>query len=217
MAPNPFLLAADNSPTLLPLLRENPALASSQDEHGYSLIHAAASYNHLELLRALVHEFKVDVDLRDEDDETALFVVETVDAAKVLIEELGANFNHRGSERLTAKEKITSEGEFPEVAAYLNTVESSRQNGDVEATAAAVMPEMTPPAPSGMSVTVGTMDEAQEIPELADPELRRRIDELAQRDDFNTPEGQAELRKLVEEAILGQGLGDERSVRARQD
>ena len=80
MVPNPFLLAADNSPELLPLLRENPALASAQDDHGYSLIHAAASYNHLNLLRTLVRELHVDVDLKDEDDETALFVVETPDA-----------------------------------------------------------------------------------------------------------------------------------------
>ena len=90
MAPNPYLLAADNSPELLPLLRSNPALASSQDEHGYSLVHAAASYNHLDLLRALVRDLHVDVNLKDEDDETALFVVETPEAAKVLVEELGA-------------------------------------------------------------------------------------------------------------------------------
>src|SRR6478735_11436939 len=124
--PNPFLLAADNNPTLLPLLREKPALASSQDEHGYSLVHAAASYNHLDLLRALVREFNVDVDLKDEDNETALFVVETQDAAQVLVEELGANINHRGSEGLTAREKIEAEAEFPAVAEYLAMIEAKK-------------------------------------------------------------------------------------------
>lgn len=84
---NPFLLAADNSSALLSLLRENPRKASLQDEHGYSLVHAAASYNRLDLLRALVREFDVDVNLKDEDDETALFVVETVEAAKLLVED----------------------------------------------------------------------------------------------------------------------------------
>jgi ankyrin repeat protein len=210
MAPNQFLLAADNPSELLPLLRENPALAPSQDEHGYSLVHAAASYNLLDILRALINEFNVDVEIKDEDDETALFSVETVDAAKVLVEELGANVNHRGSDGLTAKEKITADGDFPEVAAYLESVESAKQGSNG-------VPQDLPPAPDGMSVTVGTMDEAQEVPEIADPELRRRIEELAQRDDFNTPQGQAELRRLVEEAILGEGLGAERSVRSRQD
>ncbi|KAF4460821.1 Ankyrin repeat-containing [Fusarium albosuccineum] len=213
---NPYLLAADNNPALLPLLRENPALASSQDEHGYSLVHAAASYNHLDLLRALVREFNVNVDLKDEDDETALFVVETEDAAQVLVEELGANVNHKGSEGLTAREKIEAEGDFPAVAAYLAKVEA-KQAEDPAATAAAIMPEVIPPPPEGMKVTVGTMDENQDIPEEVDPEFRRRIEELAQRDDFNTPQGQAELRRLVEDAVLGQGIGEDRNVRSKQD
>ncbi|CAG9946668.1 unnamed protein product [Clonostachys rosea f. rosea IK726] len=208
---NPFLLAADNSPDLLPLLRENPALASAQDEHGYSLIHAAASYNHLDLLRTLVNEFKVNVDLKDEDNETALFVVETVKAAKVLVEELAADTLHRGSEGLTAREKIEAEGDYPEVAAYLSTIEAKK---DIEKTIEEVLPETIPPPPEGMKVTVGTMDETQDIPEV-DTEFRRRIEELAQREDFDTAQGQDELRKLVEDAVLGQGLGDERNVRTK--
>ncbi|KAF7562037.1 hypothetical protein G7046_g2082 [Stylonectria norvegica] len=210
---NPFLLAADNNPSLLPLLRENPALASSQDEHGYSLVHAAASYNHLDLLRALVAEFHVDVNLTDEDDETALFVVETAEAAKILVEELGADTKHRGSEGLTAREKIETDGDFPAIVAYLTKID---QDSDLEATAASAIPEVIPPPPEGMSVTVGTMDETQDIPAEFDPEFRRRIEELSRRDDFNTPQGQAELRKLVEDAVLGEGLTDERNVRSKQ-
>ncbi|KAF5022335.1 hypothetical protein F66182_5622 [Fusarium sp. NRRL 66182] len=214
---NPFLLAADNNPTLLPLLRENPALASSQDEHGYSLVHAAASYNHLDLLRTIVREFKVDVDLKDEDDETALFVVETRDAAQVLVEELGANINHRGSEGLTAREKIEAEGDFLDVAEYLANIEAKGAD-DPASTAAVVMPEVIQPPPEGLKVTVGTMDETTDIPEEIDSEFRTRIEELAQRDDFNTPEGQAELRKLIEDAVLGEGgVGDQRNVRSKQD
>ncbi|KAM0433242.1 hypothetical protein ACHAPT_004115 [Fusarium lateritium] len=213
--PNVYLLAADNDPALLPLLRETPTLAASQDQYGYSLVHAAASYNHLDLLRALIREFQVDVNLKDEDNETALFVVETVTAAKVLVEELGANVNHRGSEGFTAREKIEAEGDYPAVAEYLTGVEAKQAN-DPASTAAAVMPEVIPPPPEGMKVTVGTMDESQDIPDNPDPEFRRRIEELAGRDDFNTPQGQAELRQLVEDAILGEGIGDERNVRSKQ-
>ncbi|RFU74319.1 ankyrin repeat-containing [Trichoderma arundinaceum] len=208
---NPFLLAADNSPALLPLLREQPALASAQDEHGYSLVHAAASYNHIDLLRALIEEFKVDVNLKDEDNETALFVVETPEVAKVLVE-LGVDVLHRGLDGFTAREKIEGEAEFPDVAAYLATVESSKAGEELEAVAA----EIAKSAPEGMKVTVGTMDEMEDIPTEVDPEFRRRIEELAQRDDFNTAEGQADLRKLVEEALLDQGLAEERNVRSKQ-
>lgn len=210
MAPNPYLLAADNSPALLPLLRENASLASGQDEHGYSLVHAAASYNHLDLLRALINDFKVDVNIKDEDGETALFVVETVDAAKCLVEELGADIEIRGSDDVTAREKIDSEGDYPEVAAYLLGVEMSRH------IAGGGSASDLPPVPEGLAVSVGTMDQNEELPEAIDPEFRRRIEQLAEREDFHTPEGQAELRRLVEEAILGEGLADERNVRPKQ-
>ncbi|ERT01426.1 uncharacterized protein SPSK_07929 [Sporothrix schenckii 1099-18] len=246
MAPNQYILAADNSPALLPLLRANPELAREQDEHGYSLIHAAASYNHLELLRTLVTELKVPVDLRDEDNETALFVVETVDSARCLVEELGLDPSLRGDDGLTAAEKIAGEAEFPQVAEYLMGLQS------VLAAANDVLKEgELPPPPEGMRVTMGAMPVATvETAEQGDggessnsginnndnggegssanafddalggqpdPELRRRIEELAARPDFHTEQGQAALRQLVQDALLGQDLTEDRNVRPRQD
>lgn len=192
-------------------------MASTQDEHGYSLVHAAASYNHLDLLRALVTEFKVDVDLKDEDGETALFVVETPAAASILIDELGANLQHRGAEGLTARQKIETEGDFPDVAKYLTTIEASKRDGLVSSdTDAEPLAASIPPPPEGMSVTLGIMDETTEVPSEADPEFRRRIEELAQHDDLDTPQGQARLRVLVIDALADQGFRDDRNVKSRQ-
>lgn len=210
MPPNPFLLAADNPSALLDLLREDPSLASGQDEHGYSLIHAAASYNHLDLLRALVDEFGVPVDLRDEDSETALFVVETVEAARVLVEELGLDVGITGDEGQTAHERIEQEGDYPEVAAYLATKESNGVNG-TSANGVGL-----PPVPQGLSVNFGTMPEGEVAEGAPDPEFRRRIEELAAREDFDTDAGQAALRRLVMEAVAGEELAEDRNVRPRQ-
>jgi ankyrin repeat protein len=215
MSTNPFLLAADNSPSLYPLLRENPGLASAQDEHGYSLLHAAASYNHLDLLRALVREFGVDVNLKDEDNETALFVVESLEAAKLLVEELGIDLHHRGADGLTAREKIESEGEFSTVSAYLAGLESCQREVEVDVTDDAIAATLHSP-PQGMKFTVDTIDAQEGVPSNVDPDFRLRIEELARRDDFNTPSGQADLRKLVEDAISDQQLAGERNVRSRQ-
>lgn len=225
MPPNPFLLAADSPTLLLELLRTDPHLAAQQDDHGYSLLHAAASYNHLTLLRALVNEFNVPVDLRDEDNETALFVVETVDAARILVEELSLDINLRGDEGTTAREKIESEDDFPEVAAYLLGREQAE--GQVNGTAAPESPVAVngqvngdgaelPPVPQGLEVAFGTMSEADVGGAAPDPEFRRRIEELAAREDFHTDAGQAALRRLVEEAIAGEDLAEERNVRQRE-
>ncbi|KAI0160863.1 ankyrin repeat-containing protein [Hypoxylon sp. FL1284] len=221
MSANPFLLAADNSPALLPLLRENPALASEQDAHGYSLVHAAASYNHLDLLRALVQEFRVDVNLRDEDEETALFVVETVDAARLLVEELGADMAIKGSEGYTARQKIAEEDDFPQVAEYLRSKEEAGHarnltNGTNGTNGSSQDVDGIPAVPDGLRISLSTEENQPEVDAGPDPEFRRRIEELAERDDFHSEDGQAELRRLVQDAIADQNL-DDRNVRSRPD
>lgn len=216
MSNNPYLLAADNPAALLALLRENPSLASGQDEHGYSLIHAGASYNHLDLLRSLVREFHVDVNLRDEDQETALFVVETIEAAKVLVEELNIDLSVRNSDGQTATDKIIEEADFPQVAVFLKAVELSRGGELPNGSGVHGQAEGLPPTPEGMTVSLGTMNPPSEDEPAVDPDFRRRIEELAQRDDFHTESGQAELRQLVQDAISGEDLED-RNVRQRRD
>ncbi|ETS86846.1 hypothetical protein PFICI_00674 [Pestalotiopsis fici W106-1] len=213
---NPYLLAADNPTALITLLQENPSLASGQDEHGYSLVHAAASYNHLELLRSLVRDFGVDVNLRDEDQETALFVVETVEAAQVLVNELKIDFLAKNGDGQTAKEKILQEGDFPEVAEYLNTAEPSREGDGPNGAGINGHENDLPQPPQGMTVSMGTMAPVDDNDAEIDPEFRRRIEELAEREDFHTEAGQAELRQLVQDAVAGRNLGD-RNVRQRQE
>ncbi|PHH67737.1 hypothetical protein CDD80_564 [Ophiocordyceps camponoti-rufipedis] len=187
-------MVADNSSALLPFLWENPQTASLQDEHGYSLVHAAASYNRLDLLRALICEFDVDVNLKDEDDETALFVVETVEAAKLLVEDLGVDVSHRGSGGLTAVERLEAEGEFPAVVTYLKSLRDS-----VESSATAAIQDAMRDPSEGISVPMS-------MASLAGPEFHRRIQDFARRDDIDSAEGQADLRRMVEEALAAQDL-----------
>ena len=225
MTQNPFLLAADNSPQLLELLRSNPTLASSQDAHGYSLMHAAASYNHINLLRTLANEFQVDPNLKDEDGETALFVVETVEAAKCLVEELHGDATITNAEGLTAEQKIREEGEFLVVADYLH-VEDLREARGTEAAHAGSTSggdddalDRPPPLPPGVKVDVRTAN-AEEASEMetadVDPEFRRRIDELAARDDFSADSAQRELRELIKDAVRKVDDGG-REVRQRTE
>ncbi|KAL8934950.1 MAG: hypothetical protein Q9216_005654 [Gyalolechia sp. 2 TL-2023] len=222
--PNIFILASDNSPQLLPLLRSNPSLASPQDDHGYSLLHAAASYNHHDLLRTLVQEFHVEPNIKDEDGETPLFVVETVETAQILVEELHCDPILRNNEAMTAEEKIRSEGDFVVVADYLKEVRGRRGHADassseIEETGSTQQEGQRPPPPLPPNVTVnmGTTTE-DEVPEEVDPVFRAKIEELAARDDFQDEEGQRRLKELVTEAVRGVERDAEgRDVRRRVD
>ncbi|PGH01716.1 hypothetical protein GX51_05032 [Blastomyces parvus] len=207
--PNVYTLAADNSPSLLPLLRSNPALASSQDDSGYSLLHAAASYGHVDLLRALVQELQVNVNLVDEDGETCLFVTESVEVARCLIEELGVDREHKNSLGLKAEESIANDGEYPQLIEYLRGSKTTDGQDQLLNSSTAIPPNVT--------VNVGSMpDPTVHGDGAVDPEFKRRIEELAARENFHTEEGQQELRQLVTDAIRGVNAEtQDREVRRR--
>lgn len=223
---NLFILAADNNPNLLALLRSNHSLATSQDGHGYSVLHAAASYNHLDLLRTLINEFHVDVDIKDEDGETPLFVVETVEAAQVLADELGADLLIKNHEGMTAEEKIQNDGEFPTIAAFLreSRLRSNPSNSRTDETTSNQQSEglfnddvHPPPLPPNVTVNVGMMNEGSAVEETdVDSEFKERIEALAAREDFQGEEGQRELRELIRDAVRGSGDAEhDRNIRQR--
>ncbi|PYH46171.1 ankyrin repeat protein [Aspergillus saccharolyticus JOP 1030-1] len=217
--PNPYILAAENPSALLTLLGSNPSIASGQDEHGYSLLHAAASYGHIDLLRALVKEFKVDVNLLDEDGETCLFVTESVEIARCLVEELGVDYSKRNDEGLAAYETIENDDSFPEVAAYLRQVAGVPAPAPADTSAEAAL-NQPPPLPANLQLNLGTVSEQEANAGIdqVDPEFKRRIDELAAREDFHSEATQAQLRALVMDAIRGSSIEtDDRGVRRRTD
>jgi uncharacterized protein len=230
-APNPFLLAADDSASLLPLLRQEPAIATRQDEHGYSLLHAAASYDRIPLLRALVHDFNVDVNLTDEDGETCLFVTENVAVATCLVEELRLDTGVVNKDGLTATEKIEEEGEYPEVATYLRvnaTVRERARPGGVTtltgdrppiAEGPSPPPSTTQPPslPANVRMNISTAEDGghgEGGNGEPDPEFRRRIEELAAKEDFRGEDSQRELRTLITDAVRGVAA-EERDTRRR--
>ena len=210
-------LVPDNPSTVVAYLSQNPSLASHKDAHGYTLLHAASAYSHPDLIRALIKDYNVNPNTVDEDNETPLFAAESEEVARLLLE-LGADVWWKNEEGLTAEEKIDSDGEFPLVATFLRSHVSemgaraseraaSEHHAIPGNPATAVVPETNdtmphpPPLPDNVKVNIGTMVEPEGEP--PDPEFKRRIEELAARDDFQTEEGQRELRALVQDAVAG--------------
>jgi hypothetical protein len=196
-------LVADSPASVLQHLENEPSIASAQDSHGYSLLHAAASYGHIDLLRTLVERFEVSANITDEDSETPLFFAEKVEVAQALLD-LGTELRHENGDGQTAEDKIEGEEEFPLVAAFLrqkasasNTSATTETNG---VTQTGQLPH-PPPLPNGVQVNISTMQEPEG--DDPDPEFRRRIEELAAREDFQSEEGQRQLRELVTDAVTG--------------
>ena len=78
------------------------------DENTYTPLHAAASWSHAEILRYLV-QAGGNINVVDADGESPLFVVETAEMARVLIE-LGADPTKRNAEGNTVS--FASRGDF---------------------------------------------------------------------------------------------------------
>ncbi|KAK3684567.1 hypothetical protein LTR37_020170 [Vermiconidia calcicola] len=208
-------LVPDSPSSVLTHISNHPELASQQDAHGYSLLHAATSYGHLDLLNTLIRDHHVDPNMVDEDGETCLFNAESVEFAKQLIE-LGVQLDVQNNDSQTAAEKLDDEDEQPEVAAYLkqSAEQSSGNDHTAGSTGSTVNGNATitngetngihppPPLPGGVQVNVGTMH-PNEVGGEPDPEFRRRIEELAARQDFEGEEGQRQLRDLISAAVTG--------------
>ncbi|KAF8534754.1 ankyrin repeat-containing domain protein [Trichophaea hybrida] len=218
-SPNIWIAASDNDlVSISQFLSQNPSSVNSRDENGYTPIHAAASYNHIPLLKSLIRSHGGDVNITDHDGDTPLFAAETVETARCLVEELGADLGHRNEAGLTAAEAIEDDEQFPLVAAYLRERETpaATTNG-----ASSSSSSTRPPPPEGVEVSYSTMEESSEMDAPVDSELRQRIEELAQRGDFEGEEAQRELRELVAGAlrdhVVDHHSEGDRNVRTRQD
>ena len=230
---NIWIAAADGNETaVLGFLSKDPSAINSLDENGYTVLHAATSYNHITLLKNLVLEHGGNVNIQDHDGDTPLFVAETVEVAKALVEELHADPTHRNESGLTvrtptldvyistvnnlqAAEAIAEDGEYPLVAEYLRSVQCSNQG------LRECLNNHTPlggSLPRNLSVRLDTVEDVGDLPPV-DEEFRQRIQGLADRGDFNSEEGQRELRELVTEAVHQHVLEPDstRNVRPRRD
>lgn len=119
MVSNIWVAASDNQISLVEeYLNSGKFTPNSKDPNGYTPIHAAASYGHIDLLRKLI-ERGGDINIQDEEGDTPLHHVEDINMAKILVEEFKADWKIKNAENQTAAQYIEEDGEFPELAAYL--------------------------------------------------------------------------------------------------
>jgi uncharacterized protein len=124
---NIFLAASDGDLALVTHFLDSGVPVNGLDVNGYSAIHAAASYNHIELLSYLVSRGG-DVNLRDHDGDTPIYVAETREMVAALISH-GADFGVVNNDGLGVLEFLKQEDEFPDVIAAVQEYLDSIHNG----------------------------------------------------------------------------------------
>ncbi|KAH3668869.1 hypothetical protein OGAPHI_002624 [Ogataea philodendri] len=120
---NIWIAASDNNVDLVKqFLASGDFSANSKDPNGYTPIHAAVSYGNLDLLRYLISQGG-DINVQDSDGDTPLHHAESVEVAKVLVEELNADYKLKNNDGLTPAKYQEEEQEFPELIEYLSSLE----------------------------------------------------------------------------------------------
>lgn len=130
MGSNIWIAAADNQRQIVEhYILSNEFTPNSKDPNGYTPIHAAASYGHVNLLQYLIDNGG-DINIQDNEGDTPLHHVEDVKTAKYLIEKLHADYKIKNNDGLTAHQYIEEDDDFPEVSEYLKTLAHDKPSTD---------------------------------------------------------------------------------------
>ncbi|QBM86922.1 hypothetical protein METSCH_B01130 [Metschnikowia aff. pulcherrima] len=189
MVSNIWVAAADNQVEIVEkYLTSNEFSANAKDPNGYTPIHAAASYGHLDLLKMLVSNGG-DINIQDNEGDTPLHHAEDVVTAKFIVEELKADFKITNEEGQTAADYIEEEGEYPELAQYLRSLSHDKP----ETTNGSALEGLPiPGSVEGHAIRYSMEEDVGDI----DPESRRKLEEIA-----NSENPEEALRELVTSAV----------------
>ncbi|ORZ14731.1 ankyrin repeat-containing domain protein [Absidia repens] len=116
---NIWVAAGDGQLERLKELVEGGAEPNAKDDFGYTPIHAAVSYNHKEILDYLLNNGG-DINVEDFDKDTPLYVCETTDMARFLLDR-GADASHKNREGISPAQTANDEG-WKDVAQLLASI-----------------------------------------------------------------------------------------------
>lgn len=182
---------------------------TAADENTYTPLHAASSYGHLDVLRYLLTHPAVPADAvntTDSDLDTPLFVCETVESARCLIEEFGADAKHKNAEGLTPAQQAYENGN-DDLARYIASVtgESLEQEEEDEDEEEEVEEdENGVPRSSAPALTAEEQAAQEERLEAQTDQLMARVGEIMTRAEQQGIDPEPELRTLVSESVLRQ-------------
>ncbi|OCF45446.1 ankyrin repeat-containing protein [Kwoniella heveanensis CBS 569] len=168
---------------------------NDKDANSYTPMHAASSYAHFDLLEYLLSKGG-DPNIQDDDGDTPLYVVESVEVARWLVEQ-GADPASVNEEGLTAADAL--EDDHPEIAQYLRSrLPESARDDEGEAPPSSIDADLT----ANSSISQLALDNFTSSQSSALMEEAQRIMEECARTGEDPDE---RLREVVERAV-GAGL-----------
>ncbi|TID29944.1 hypothetical protein CANINC_001455 [Pichia inconspicua] len=192
MSENIWVAAADNQiATVKSLIDSGKFSPNSADPNGFTPIHAAASYGNIELLRYLLQNGG-NVNIQDKDGDTPLHHAESVDIARILIGEFGADYKIKNNEGLDAKEFHIQDGEFPELIQFLNSLDQDGEN-NVNISGGLTLP-------NGEVVKAFLNNNEEETPEMV--ERRKQVEAIFANSELSEEQRDEELRNYVSGVVL---------------
>lgn len=198
MVANIWVAAADNQVDIVKsYLDSGKFTPDSKDPNGYTAIHAAASYGHIDLLKLLINSGG-NINIQDNEGDSPLHHVEDLATAKIMVEELGADYKLKNNEGKTSAEYIEEDGEFPELAHYLRSL----VHDEPQASGLLLEGLPSPGNLDGHQIRYTMEDDQGEISE----ERRKQLEEIA-----NSDNPEEALRRLVTSAVK-EGLANFKAV-----
>jgi len=140
---------------------------------------------------------------------------EIVEVAKEMIEELGADVSIKNKEGLTAAEVIREEGDFDDLADYLESVTPGVVPGNVDTSALAYTEFRQDDSDND--------DEEEDVQRVVPVDQASRISEILRLEETDGVNRDDELRNIVADAIMRQigrgsnGNGNTPNRRQRRD
>lgn len=189
------------------ILAQNSGLnANSKDPNGYTPVHAAAAYGHIELLKKLCKQYNGDINIRDSDGDTPLHHCEDVDTARVIVEELGADINLTNEEEKTALQSFEEDAEFPELIQYMRLKCGIPQDQD----SLGIDTEQLQQFKDSIRYTLETEPEDSNDPESQ--ARRQKLEQIIQGEN-----AEQELENYIREIIRSQIMTGGQSQESQQD
>ncbi|CAO3611337.1 unnamed protein product [Mucor fragilis] len=197
---NLWVAAGDGQIDRVRELLESGIAVDGHDQFGYTAMHAAVSYNQIEMVKLLI-EKGANVNIEDFEKDTPLYVAENVEIAQLLLDN-GADPKHTNEDGITPALTALEEG-WEEVAQFLaNITKEVLPTAEEETDPLAYIEQEDREAAAAAAQSQQQSNEDGAEEEMSE-ELTNKMQDIMKRiEEQGGVENEEELRELVTKMVL---------------